>query len=160
MRVKKMFCFGMFLVEYPVLHLYDIVPAWNTPLNGEIVENISKKSFHCCLSELDGGWREFVVNRNVLATAWITLLTPEEADNLSAAQQGRLNVTRQPNHLLMKAWQRQSEPPHREQNPWQAELSFCWVFTRDYSFNASRRSRFVKTNKSEPSAGNPAFNLV
>lgn len=49
------------------------------------------------------GRGKFVVTRNVLATAWITLLTPEEADNLSAAQQGRLNVTRQPNHLLMKA---------------------------------------------------------
>lgn len=41
-----------------------------------------------CLSELYGGWREFVAVRNVLATAWITLLTPEEADNLPAAQQG------------------------------------------------------------------------
>lgn len=49
------------------------------------------------------GCGELVVNRNVLTTAWITLLTPEEADNLSTAQQGRLNVTRWPNQLLMKA---------------------------------------------------------
>lgn len=78
------------------------LPPWNTPLEtGLIVKiHVKQNSLHC-LSELEGGWREFVVNRNVLETAWITLLTPEEADNLSAAQQGWLNVTRQPNHLLI-----------------------------------------------------------
>lgn len=42
------------------------------------------------------GRRQFVVTRNAVAKARIPLLTPEEADNLSAAPPGRLNVTRQP----------------------------------------------------------------
>lgn len=84
-----------------------------------------------------GGWREFVVTRNVLATAWITLLTPEEADNLSAAQQGRLNVTRQPNHLLMKAWQRRAEPPCRERK-FNRQIWASVGLLHGYSFNTSK----------------------
>lgn len=68
------------------------------------------KSFRCCLPELAVGRREIVVDGNVLATGRIALLTPEDADNLSAAQRGRLNVTRRPNQPLMKAWRCWAEP--------------------------------------------------
>lgn len=106
------------------------LPARNTPIKTATHTEWWWNSAYCCVSELDGGWREFVVDRNVLATARITLLTPEEADNLSAAQQRRLNVTRRPNHLLMKAWQHRAKPPHRAQ----ANLSSWSTFTWDFYF--------------------------
>lgn len=117
--------------------------------DGENINIFSNRKLFQCSSESDSRRWELVVNRNVWVTAWITLLTPEEADKLSAAQQRWLNVTRQPNHLLMKAWQRRAEPPCRaqtgEQKPdmqsWASAGSFQVIIplTRAQTFRSGRK---------------------
>lgn len=141
-KSKNMFCSYMFLERSPVTNLHEVPrlrqrdiqsPCCEHALWWWEYEHISDKSpltVVCQSFYGRSGWREFVVNRNVLATAWITLLTPEEADNLSAAQQGRLNVTRQPNHLLMKAWQRPAEPPCRARSGEQKPSKQIWAPVR------------------------------